>query len=351
MVTIRQILHRVVVRPMKTTFATSLGAKTAATSVLVKVVLSDGSAGRGEVPTSFVMPHETPEAIKHILVEARKALGGVPIDDYPPALAAFRNRHEPFRMTLAGLEVATFRASLACRGRSELQHWGGRLRRLRTDITIPLVSDPDAIAAWLNRIIPLGFAAYKVKVSGDVPRDAAFVTFLNRSLRERLPGFAIRLDGNQAYTAGSYLRMVKALAKARIDIELFEQPLRKDDFRGLRQIRRRGAAPVILDETVFCRKDCRRVIDEDLADGVNIKIAKSGIAESAAILQLAKSAGLKLMIGCMTETMVGLSAGIRMAAGCGQFDFVDLDSIHFLHDRRRHDGIAVEGCRYVLEEG
>ena len=90
MVTIRQILHRVVVRPLKTTFATSLGAKTAATSVLVKVVLSDGSAARGEVPTSFAMPHETPEAIKHILVEARKALGGVPIDDYPRALAAFR---------------------------------------------------------------------------------------------------------------------------------------------------------------------------------------------------------------------------------------------------------------------
>ena len=108
---------------------------------------------------------------------------------------------------------------------------------------------------------------------------------------------------------------------------------------------------MILDETVFDADACRRVIDEDLGDGVNIKIAKSGIAGSAAICKLARDAGLKLMIGCMTETMVGLSAGIYFAAGSGAFDYVDLDGVHFLFARRRFGPITVAGREYILESG
>ena len=61
----------------------------------------------------------------------------MPIEDYPVALAGLRESHREFHMTLSGLEVALFRAALASGGKSELAHWGGRLRRLETDITIP----------------------------------------------------------------------------------------------------------------------------------------------------------------------------------------------------------------------
>ena len=352
---------------MKTTFATSLGAKKAATSVLVKVSLSDGREGLGEVPTSFVMPHETPAAISAILGEARPMFAGNRIDDYSQILARLRRQHPTFHMTLAGLEVAMFRAALVAARRpslaaasgggsqgcpppiAEWRHWGGRSTVLETDITIPFVPNGDELKAWLRRITPKGFTTYKIKVSGRIDQDMAFLHAVREILHAALPRFVIRLDGNQGYTARNYGRMIQALEKARIEIELFEQPLRKDDFAGLRRIRGAGRAPVVLDETIFCGEDCRRVIDQDLGDGVNVKIAKSGLAESSAIIQLARQAGLKLMIGCMTETMVGLSAGIRMAAGSGAFDYVDLDSIHFLYHPPRTDGIAIDGCRYVLE--
>jgi L-alanine-DL-glutamate epimerase-like enolase superfamily enzyme len=111
----------------------------------------------------------------------------------------------------------------------------------------------------------------------------------------------------------------------------------------------RAGVPIVLDETVFSPDDCRRAIDLRLGQGVNIKIAKSGIAGSADILRLARRAGLRLMIGCMTETMVGLSAGLCLAGGTGAFDYVDLDSVHFLHHRaRRGDGIAVDGKMYAF---
>ena len=347
---IRQIRYRQVTRAMRTVFATSLGRKSVATSVLVKVILTDGEQGEGEVPTSFVLPHETPEAIKSILDQAARELAGAAIDDYPDRLARLRGRFGDFHMTLSGLEVALFRAQLAARGAGEHAFWGGMLCRLETDITVPFLPRRPMREAWLRRIAPVGFTAYKVKVSGDVEKDIRFVRAVRRTLLGSLKGpFVIRLDGNQGYTARTYLRMLDRLEREGIEIELFEQPLKQDDFAGYRRIRGRSRAPLVLDETVFTAADCRRVIEQGLGDGVNIKIAKSGIAESGAILKMAKAAGLKLMIGCMTETMVGLSAGILMAAGTGAFDYVDLDSAHLLHADRRRRGIVVDGRSYVIE--
>jgi L-alanine-DL-glutamate epimerase-like enolase superfamily enzyme len=348
---IRELSFRKVVRPLRAVFATSLGSKTCATSVLLRVRLQGGQCGVGEVPTSFVMPHETADAISAILREARGELLGTPIADYAPLLARLRRRHSAFHMTLAGLEVALFRTHLAAQGRRELAHWGARRGMITTDITISFAPGGEGLAAALGRARRGGFDVLKVKVSGDVAADLAFVEAVRAGTAAWSRPPRLRLDGNQGYTARSLLRMLAALERRRIDIELFEQPLRRDDYRGLAHIRPRSSVPVIVDETVFCGDDCRRVIDNALAHGINIKVAKSGIAESAVIMKLARRAGLKLMIGCMTETMVGLSAGIRMAAGTGAFDYIDLDSVHLMRSRRRYEDIAIDGPTYVLEGG
>ena len=321
-----------------------------ATSVLVKAVLDDGVVGLGEVPTSFSMPHETVPAIQAVLREARPCLAGMKLDDYPAWLEAFRRSHAAFSMTLAGLEVALFRAGLAARGADEWRHWGGRCERIETDITIPFLTDPRVLGEWLEQVAKVDFRTYKVKVSGAIDDDLAVVRTVREKLMRSGQPFTIRLDGNQGYSDESYLVMLDRLEREGVEVELFEQPLGKDDFAGLKRITRRSRLPVILDETVCDAAACRRVVDEQLGHGVNIKIAKSGIAESAAILQTARQAGLKLMIGCMTETMVGLSAGIFMAAGTGAFDYIDLDSVHLLSQRRKCEGIRVAGRQYILEK-
>ncbi len=93
----------------------------------------------------------------------------------------------------------------------------------------------------------------------------------------------------------------------------------------------------------------QRVIDENLGDGINIKIAKTGIKETLKILGMAKKSKLKLMIGCMTETMVGLSAGIYLTLGYGGFEFIDLDSIYFLHHKRQYGNITINGPEFIIE--
>ena len=91
------------------------------------------------------------------------------------------------------------------------------------------------------------------------------------------------------------------------------------------------------------------LVEDDLCHGINIKIAKSGINESLKLYNRAKKNGLKLMMGCMTETMIGLSAGINFAAGTGGFDYIDLDAIHFLYHKHSYKGITISGNHYLID--
>jgi L-alanine-DL-glutamate epimerase-like enolase superfamily enzyme len=346
---IKDIRFREVVRPLRTTFSTSLGQKQRLHNVIVQVVLEDGKSGIGEVPTSFAYLHETVDVIRQVLFRARTKLRGVVIEEYVPWVDSFRTLFPLAMMTVSGLEVALFRASLQEEGVSEYARWGRAGTRLETDITIPFLIDEGLLVRWIASAIGRGFVTYKLKVSGDIARDRAVLSLVYRALTAKVPGFRLRLDGNQGYTAGAYLDFLKHLEKMHYDIELFEQPLRKDDFRGFEDIRGRGHIPIVLDETVLGIDDAKRAIDNRLGDGINVKLAKSGIGESLRIAELARQNNTKLMIGCMTETMVGLSAAMFFALGTGFFDYIDLDSAHFLFGTNAYPGLSVKGPVISIE--
>lgn len=289
--------------------------------------------------------------IKRLLSQLRPALQGMDIEDYLPMVEQFRRQHSSFPMTISGLEIALFRSYLASQGVSEHTYWGGREVSMRTDITIPLVKDKAFLMRWIDYGVRKGFSAYKLKVSGQLKRDMELISFVHSQLKDAGEGFCLRLDGNQGYDTRTFLQIADRLEKKDYAIELFEQPLRSNDTRGLKEITKRSPFPIILDETVLTGGDAERVAQEGLAHGINIKTAKSGIVESRAILDTARRSGLKLMVGCMMETMVGLSAGIYLAAGTGSFDYVDLDAIHFLYHKNTYGDISLKGPCFKLKPG
>jgi L-alanine-DL-glutamate epimerase-like enolase superfamily enzyme len=343
--------RRLVTRPLRLDFATSRGRKSALTSTIVRAELASGAAGVGEIPTSALFPDDTPARSAELVARARAVLRGVPIAEREPILGGLRRELPGLPMSHAGLEVALHRAWLAEEQLDERGWWGGRLHELETDLTVPFLPDqPEAVEAWIRRGVGGGFRCFKLKVGGEPAIDLAHVVRLHALLRAAL-GVAprLRLDGNQGYTVARYARMLRGLERARIEVELFEQPLRAGDLASLRRLRADPACravPLYLDEDVLDAERCARLASERLCDGVNLKVAKSGVAESARILEVAREAGLGLMIGCMTETMVGLSAGLAVAAGTGAFDAVDLDGVHFLRRLPRWPGIRIDGARY-----
>ena len=131
---------------------------------------------------------------------------------------------------------------------------------------------------------------------------------------------AIRVDANGGWSVDEAKLMMKWLAERKA--EYIEQPLVEGDEDKLKFLFDGRPLPIFIDES------CR--FSEDVAnhyqyvDGVNLKLMKcGGITEALRILNVAKSHGLKTMIGCMSESSVSISAG---AAITGIIDYVDLDS-------------------------
>ncbi len=343
---IKSIHARDTVRPLVATFATSLGQKTRMHSIIVTVRLKDGSEGKGECPTSFVLPNENAQAIRGMIDSERPNLVGRRIHDWAGIASQLRQRHPLSPMTVSGIETALWRAWLNTRKDGECEWFGGASNRIETDITVPVTRDKTFISRWVGRAAKNGFRIYKLKVDGDGENDARMIDRVAAILRRAGIEFKLRLDGNQAFSVKTCLSLCEYANRKEYPVELFEQPLKKDDYPGLKELAGRSPYPVILDETVFSRNDMDKAITERLGHGVNIKIAKSGINESRAIIGLAKENGLKLMAGCMIETMTGLSAGIHMAMGTAAFDYIDLDSIHYLRHKRHYGRITIDGAHY-----
>lgn len=330
-------------RPLKTTFATALGSKAFLHNLLVTVRLDDGCEGLGEIPTSFTRPDETPARIKEVVAQVGRELKHAELDGYEDHVKDFRTRFPRDRMVISGLEVALFRASLKSHGLSERPFFGAKLNSLETDLTIPFVPDAQSLTKWIRYALRKRFTFFKVKVSGNVEEDKSFLSLVHGILARAGTPFRLRLDGNQGFTADDFLGFAEWVRSMDYPVELFEQPLRTHDLKGLSRIRRAELFPIILDESVESAEDLARALEAEACDGVNIKIAKSGVIESLEIAKLARANGLSLMIGCMTETMVGLSLAIHLAAGTGSFQYIDLDSVYLLHHRKRYDDILLTG--------
>lgn len=175
-----------------------------------------------------------------------------------------------------------------------------------------------------------GYQVYKLKVG--VPGDIDMVAAVREATNAR-----IRVDANAGWTLKEAVQKIKHLEK--FDIEFIEQPLHWNDFEGMRILRSKVDLPIIADEGIFNAESIPKY--KDLVDGVNIKLQKSGgIREALKMIAVARAFKLKVMIGCMVESSVGISAAAQIAP---LVDYVDLDGNLLIGDDP-YDGIsAVDG--------
>jgi L-alanine-DL-glutamate epimerase-like enolase superfamily enzyme len=136
-----------------------------------------------------------------------------------------------------------------------------------------------------------------------------------------------------------------------IAVECWEQPCAADDLEGMALVAAELDAPVIADESVKTESDLRAVVDRRAADGVNLKLAKLGGVERALAVGLAaQQAGLKLMVGGMVETRLGMTAAAHVACALGGAEFVDLDTAWLLTDDPYEGGYVADGPHYTLPD-
>jgi L-alanine-DL-glutamate epimerase-like enolase superfamily enzyme len=113
----------------------------------------------------------------------------------------------------------------------------------------------------------------------------------------------------------------------------------------MRAFRKKSKVPLMADESILTPADAAKVFNADAADGVVIKIAKSGLLGALDIIQTAKRFNKKLAIGCMEESKLGLAASVHLACGTGAFDGFDLDSAFLVDESPQRGGCRLKGPR------
>jgi len=130
----------------------------------------------------------------------------------------------------------------------------------------------------------------------------------------------IRVDVNQGWKEREFaLKMIEWLATK--GVEFVEQPMPKEQVDDIAWLRAKSPLPLIGDESVVRLADIHKAIG--VFDGINIKLMKStGMHEAYRMIATARALGMKVMIGCMTETSCAISAAAQLSPLA---DYADLD--------------------------
>ena len=303
-----------------------------------------GLAGLGEAAPNFEVCGETLEGT----AEALAAMAGRVSGQDPLAREAILARLEPWRKThaaaLAAYDTALWDLAGKAAGLPVRALLGGYRTRIPNAMTIGILDLAATVAE--ARALQAGgrFAEIKLKLGLDPDLDVARV----RAVRAALgPDFPLHLDANQGYGPESALAVLTALAP--LGIAFVEQPVPARDLDGLKWVSQRSPIPVMADEAVHSPEDALGLARAGACAMLNVKLQKvGGITRALEVLAIARSAGMACLVGCMTETPVGIAAGAHLALGAPAVSHVDLDGHVDLAWHPARGGAGAEGDQLTV---
>ncbi|RLF22740.1 MAG: dipeptide epimerase [Thermoprotei archaeon] len=304
---------------LKKPFRIALGEEVKVRNLIVKLETSDGLIGFGEAaPSEKILGDNVDIALGTIKELSPHIVGSDPTYIEPLDKVVSRGKSSSAR---AALSIAIFDILGKHYGEPLYKLFGGSRERVETDYTIG-IKKPEEMAEEAKELVKRGFRVLKVKLGEDPEVDLERI----RLIRENIGSATkIRVDANQGWSFKDAKRVIDELE--RYDVEFVEQPLPAQRLDELASLRRQVSLPIMVDESVHTARDLIKVIREEAADMVNIKLMKAGsLREALKIAFIAESCGMKCMIGCMGETGIGILAGVHFACGVGQVEYVDLDA-------------------------
>jgi L-alanine-DL-glutamate epimerase-like enolase superfamily enzyme len=300
----------------------------------------DGADGLGEC---FPVPYygetvATTEAVLPWLTESLAALGPAP-RERETALAWLARSSELMTEVLGnhggakgGLDVALHDMVGKVLGLPVWELLGTSDRLPPTDYSLG-IDDPATVAERARRVAH--FPALKIKVGG--PADIETL----EAVRAVFSG-PLRVDANTGWQPEQAAALIPELD--RLGVELVEQPFKARMLPELRWLRERSSLPIMADESAVFEADLPML--EGVVDGVVVKLAKcGGIGPALRMIRRARALGMKVMLGCMIESSVGIAAAAMVAS---EVDWLDLDgNLLLAHDP--FGGIELaDDCRWQL---
>jgi L-alanine-DL-glutamate epimerase-like enolase superfamily enzyme len=302
-------------------------------TVMVKITDGDGNEGWGEAAATRFYG-ETLETVQAVLPRYAGELG-----DDPHQLEAIEARLLAAVKGNAAARVAISAAlhDLVARraGLSLCRYWGlDPDAAPRSTFTIGM----DTAEKVRTKVIEAAdYPVLKIKLGG--PQDLEMLQAIRGATDREL-----RVDANCGWTASQAVAMLPVLAE--FGVTLLEQPVAPMDFEGFSQVRRHARIPVIADESCVTSRDIPALVGR--VDGINIKLAKCGsLREALRMIAIARAHSMMVMIGCMIESSLGITAAAHLTP---LVDVVDLDGAALL-SQDPFIGATIDGGQVRLPVG
>jgi L-Ala-D/L-Glu epimerase / N-acetyl-D-glutamate racemase len=195
---------------------------------------------------------------------------------------------------------------------------GGYRNRIQTSATISIAPVQESVEAATQRA-RVGFRILKVKGGMDPEEDVLRVQAIHRAL----PELTLRLDADGGYSVQEALDVGRALTG---QIEMLEQPTRKEDLEGLRLVTRQSPVPVLADQSAAGPASVLELATRHSCDGVSVKIgACGGLSCARQVDAIARAAHMTTMVSCLIEPALLISAGLSFALSSPNVAYGDLD--------------------------
>jgi len=200
------------------------------------------------------------------------------------------------------------------KGKKLYELWGYSINHNpKTDYTIGI----DSIEKMVSKMMELPWPIYKIKLG--TKEDIAIVT----ELRKHTDAI-FRIDANCGWSVSETINNAVELKK--LGVEFLEQPLKANNWEGHTEVFKHSVLPIIADESCIVEEDVAKCHNH--FHGVNVKLVKcGGLTPARRMIAEAKKLGMKTMVGCMTESSVGISAIAHLLP---ELDYVDMDGILLL---------------------
>ncbi|MCP9201163.1 dipeptide epimerase [Gramella sp. GC03-9] len=279
---------------------------------LIACLSLEGHTGFGE-STSNPYYKVTFESMKAEIEAIRTDIENFDLQD-PSEFHLFLKEKGLSNFSICALDLAAHDLFGKLKGKPLYEIWGTSSEKYPiTNFTIGL----DSVEKMVEKMKEQAWPIYKIKLGTN--DDLKIVQELRKHTNS-----VFRVDANCAWEPEKAIELCRELK--RLGVEFIEQPLHADNWEGMKLLKKEAVLPLIADESCIVEEDVEKCAG--YFDGINIKLTKcGGLTPALRVIKKAKELGLKVMVGCMTESTVGISAIAQLLP---QLDYVDMDGAMLL---------------------
>lgn len=311
--------------PLVAPFRIALGETTVAENVLIKINTDESLYGMGEASPFTPIVGETQATDLAAAQDLAKLLIGKNPLDIERRLHELKSYLVHNATVRSAFDMALYDLLGKAAGLPLYAVLAGGKRTILTDRTVGI----DTTEKMVKEALALkerDFPAVKVKLGTTPEEDIERI----RRIREALgPEIPLRIDANQGWDCVFALQALKGMEDQ--GIQYCEQPVAAWDFESLRKVSTSTTIPIMADESLFNEHDAFKLLSMGACDYLNIKLSKAGgIHTALKINAVAEAAGVRCMMGCMSETRLALTAAAHVVSARPNIKFADLDSADML---------------------